>query len=418
MKHLESFLLYFVLFFLPIGQLLEFSLTPSIHLYLIDIVVFLLISVWMIKKLLRKQPFSAPPLAQFILAFAAVTLVSLLFSFIHFSPLQVGIGSLYLFRWICYTGVYFVVYEYKNKQRLLTALMISGVVSAVFGLFQYFLYPNLRNLLYLGWDPHEYRVFGTYFDSGFAAVIYLLTLILIVYFYTENLVKNKLWLVLAGLATYVAFALTYARSSYLAFLAAFFILSILKKNYKFALLSILILGITVILLPRPSQTSEGVKLTRTSTISARETNYLQTLQIIEDNPVIGIGFNLLRYENSKRGFVSQNEGETNHAAAGSDSSLLFVASTTGIIGLIAYILFWYQMVRLELNKGKTDHFLLFVLPTLGALLVNSLFLNSLFYIWTMLWLWILLGISHGTSNTRFIPRSIASNYLKSIFALR
>lgn len=416
MKRSMLFLLYTAILLLPLGQIVQISLRPDVHLYPIDIVVFLLACAMVFVRLLNKIPVVTPPLTPYIVMFASIGIVSLLFSFFQFNFIQVGTGSLYLLRWTCYSSVYFIAYQYENKKHLLYALGLSGTICGIIGLTQYFFYPNLRNLGYLGWDPHEYRVFGTLFDSGFAGIIYVLTLLLLVYLWREF--KHKIWLVLAGILTYAAFALTYARSSYLAFVAAFFILSILKKTYKYTLWAVVILGTTILLLPRPSETSEGVKLERTASISARGTNYLQTLEIVKDNPLIGIGFNTMRYENAKRGNVPAEEQQTNNAGAGSDSSLLFVAATTGILGLLVYSLLWIQMVRIELKKEEAERSHLLILPTLGALLVNSLFLNSLFYIWVMLWVWILLGVSHGTSNRIFVSSPVPRNNLKSIFTLR
>lgn len=410
-----SFLLYLSIFLLPFGQISRLEPIAGVRVYLVDIVVFLIALIWLVTLVVRKS-FITPPLTPNIILFTGVGAISILISFLSFSPQQVGIGSLYLLRFICYASIYFVAYEFSPKKHLLKALLISGVISVVFGLFQYFLYPNLRNLIYLGWDPHEYRVFGTLFDSGFAGIIYVLTLILIAYLWHEF--RNKTWLCITGVITYVAFALTYARSSYVAFLMAFLILSILKRTYKYALYSVLILGLTLFWLPRPSKTSEGVKLERTASISARGDNYLQTFEIIKDNPILGVGFNTLRYENNRRGNIAAENPAMSNAAAGSDSSLLFVAATTGILGLIAYVLLWIQMIRIELAKEKVNRSPLLVLPIIGALLVNSLFLNSLFYIWVMLWLWILLGVSHGSGNGIFVTSSVTSNYLKSIFSFR
>jgi hypothetical protein len=72
------------------------------------------------------------------------------------------------------------------------------------------------------------------------------------------------------------------------------------------------------------------------------------------------------------------------AAAGMDSSLLFVAATTGIIGAAAYIYLLFSMIR----NGKKSRF---YIASFAALLVHSLFVNSLFYPWVMIWMWILTG---------------------------
>ncbi|MFH1694146.1 MAG: hypothetical protein ABH880_00035, partial [Patescibacteria group bacterium] len=70
-----------------------------------------------------------------------------------------------------------------------------------------------------------------------------------------------------------------------------------------------------------------------------------------------------------------------HSGAGSDSSLLFVLATTGVFGLAAYL----AIFTLALQKNTC------LLACLGALAVNSLFVNSLFYSAIMVFLWVLLA---------------------------
>ena len=119
-------------------------------------------------------------------------------------------------------------------------------------------------------------------------------------------------------------------------------------------------------LPRPG--GEGVKLERVFSLNQRFANYREGLQLIKLSPVFGLGFNTMRYY--RNDFVS-------HAAAGLDSSLLFVLATTGIIGLLTY---------LNLLKSLWQTSLLVKL-SLSAVLVHSLFQNSFFYPLIMIWLW-------------------------------
>jgi hypothetical protein len=75
------------------------------------------------------------------------------------------------------------------------------------------------------------------------------------------------------------------------------------------------------------------------------------------------------------------------AAAGLDSSLLFIAATTGVVGLAAFIFLFVSMIRLAQGRFRTIY-----LASVAAVAVHSLFVNSLFYPWVMVWLWVLTGL--------------------------
>ena len=139
-------------------------------------------------------------------------------------------------------------------------------------------------------------------------------------------------------------------------------------------LKLLLLGILFVIilpfLPRPG--GDGVKLERVFSIKQRIDNYQDSLVIIKDHPVFGVGFNTLRYY--------QNQ-PLSHAGAGLDSSLLFVLATTGILGFLAYL-------NLLNHIYKTS---LLIKISLIVLLTHSLFQNSLFYPWILIWFFSLVG---------------------------
>ena len=391
-------LLLFVLF--PFGQLTRISLAPSISLYVHDMVIGLVLALWGLSHIWSHTAFDRSPLLKPIAYFSGVTLISLLANMSRFDISEVLVGSLYLVRWIVYSGLYFVVHEQvaqKNikPQTILKGLLFAGSVSGLFGLIQYTLYPNLRNMIYLGWDPHEYRVFGTFFDSGYLGIILVLTLILCIFRWKEHKVLRRPFIALLTIVTYIAFAFTYSRSSYLAFLAGVSSIYLLKNSWKLFAVAVVTLGITMYFLPRPSPTSEGVKLERTSTVNARLVNYQQSWDIITDNPVSGVGFNTLRYYKRDHSLVAINEWETNHAGAGLDNSLLFVWATAGTFGLAAYLYLWYSALRQILQGFKSSNttpLSMVTLVSITAIAAHSLFLNTLFYPWIMIWYWLLLGI--------------------------
>jgi hypothetical protein len=161
-------------------------------------------------------------------------------------------------------------------------------------------------------------------------------------------------------------ALTYSRSTLLSFILVFGYISIIKKNIKIFLIALLIVISTILILPR--MPGEGTKLERDSSILAKIENYKQGLVIFFKNPIIGIGYNNIPQLNYKNNLSS-------HSNSGFDGSLLTIAVTTGIIGL-AFLLLG---LHYEFIHGN-----LFYQSLLLAILIHSLFANSLFYPYTFL----------------------------------
>ena len=247
------FFIFLVLF--PFGQLtkvpLGFLNTPEIHLYLTDIVLFLLVLSWGVWRVFqRKQRYHLPPLATPIFIFFLIGGLSLIVNSSLFTSREVGVGFLYLLRWIFYAGLYFVLFDLKKKFKWLNwengrcFLIIIGSAIGIFGLVQYFLWPNLKALEVLQYDPHFYRAVGTFLDPGFTGIILVLTLILIS---AKNWGLWGLWVIV-----YLALALTYSRASWLAFFIGMSILSFYKKSWKLFLLTTGVLVLTWFLIPQPS----------------------------------------------------------------------------------------------------------------------------------------------------------------------
>lgn len=334
---LTKILIYLLFLILPFGQL---ERLPGLPVYLHDLVILLLIILNF-----KFLPLSRP--AVWFLASAGLSLIIALFKL----PLnQVVISSLYLVRWLTYACL-LPIYQH-NKLNLKPLLKYLCLALAVLGILQYLFIPDTRFLASLNWDDHYYRLISTVFDPNFLGLIFVLGLILF------NLQ------ILPSLILLIALLLTYSRSSYLSLVAVIFFLVVFKKKFKYLWL-ILIFALLPVL-PRPG--GEGVKLERWFSVEQRLANYRESLQLIKVSPVFGLGFNTLRYY--RNDLIS-------HAAAGLDSSLLFVLATTGFIGLLTY-LNWLK------SLWQTS---LLVKLSLVAILVHSLFQNSLFYPLIMIWLW-------------------------------
>lgn len=373
-----------------LGQLGAISLGNTITLYLHDIFA----AVLLLYALISKKISSNGSLTRPILIFAAVAVISLIVNYHRFSIMQIEIALLYLVRWIVYSVLYFIAFKAVNpSKRWLIFLYWYGVAVAALGLVQYVYYPYLRNLSYLGWDPHLFRVFSTFFDPNYLSIFLVLTLFLGMYY-----VSKMKWYFFAGqLVTFVAFCLTYSRSGYVAFIVGLFVYALFMRKLKVFLVGIFLFIAILFMLPKAD--GEGVKLFRTVSTFARVGNWERGFVLIKDAPIFGYGFNTLRYVQEQRGWVTDKNGVPSKAGAGLDDSFQFLWATTGILGLLSYIWILVRMgkifVRL-LNNGNTRVLGVIGISTLIATIIHSQFINSLFYPQILMWWFIVAGASEQT----------------------
>ena len=358
---------YLVLF--PLGQLIRLPIASytKIVLYPTDVLVGLMFLIYIIK--VGVGGLFTPPLKSLL----TLSMVSLLISLNWFSTKEVFIGSLYLFRVLGYIGFYKLV-RILIKEKLLSATRLSqfllglSLVSATLGWLQYLFLPDVRFLKLFGWDDHYYRMVGSFLDPGYLAILLVFGILFAINFYLDKkTIKMFVAIVFLGLAL----ALTYSRAGYLALLIGSFVLLLRRGYLKYFVLLLILFILIVINLPRPP--SEGVQLERTKSVVARLTNYRETLAIVQKSPIFGVGFNNLCAARQK--FIKR-ENPLSHSCSGSDSSVLFILSTVGIVGLILIIHWFLRSIYLFRNS------ILFVSLT-SSLIVSSLFANTFFYPWLM-----------------------------------
>jgi len=346
---------------------LSFPLT-EIHISWLDIGVVLINVYFLIKNISRLTFFyKNNSLVRALILFYSVGLISLFFRIFTLEPRAIFVGFLYWSRGLMYGLLFIPLSDLFTKSSLKKLLFSLGLATVITGIGQYIISPDIRFLEVAEWDPHYYRVVGTILDPGFVGAVLTVFLLLLVFF--RDKFKPKTFLLMI-IPTYLTFALTYSRSSYLALLAGIAAYSVKVKSVKPFIISFLLLVATILLLPR-SPGGEGVKLERTSSVQARIINWQRTLQIFSQNPVLGVGFNTYRYAQKQAGFLDNIKWLKSHSGAGADSSLLFVAATTGIVGLAFYLRFLSRL------WNYPSVFPLYI--PLASLLVHSLFLNSLFY---------------------------------------
>lgn len=403
MEKLLKLLLYAIIFVLPFGVVFRLPLQNNIAISVLDILVLLfdLIGVFVYKKSLfkNKKTFLR---AHVMFIFACI----LGYIFVpSLSREQVLTSILYLVRFVAYTFMIFpLAQSLRGNSRLyLTSLAGAGFVFAVFGLFQYFLYPNLMNLRYLGWDDHLYRVFSTFFDPNFAGAFLGLVLLLFAYLLVSSKKFNRenIFILIGFLTTSFAFFLTYSRSSYVSFIFSVLFFLVLSKKKKFVILTIMVFVLGLYFIPKNLK-SEGVHLFRTASIVARSTEYTKSIQIFLENPTTGTGFNTYRYVQQKIGFI-KNENNKSHSDAGLPNSFLLVLATTGIIGFLSFTYLLFGLFKLASGIRKKNIYLYALLiSSLALVLVDSMFENAFFYPFILIWVTLLLGIGLSEKKSKDI----------------
>lgn len=318
------------------------------------------------------------------LGFILVAVISLIFSPIQLTNSERLIAASYIIR----LGAFFSLLWFPNK--LLSNLAIekilifSGIIIATLGLLQLAAFPDLQFLAFNNFDPHYLRTVSSLLDPNFTGAFLSLTAIIL----WPKLFAKKILpadLLIFGLI-YITLLTTFSRGGYLAFGTGLLTVSILQKSPKQVILSVILTGIllfsfkeynSIVAVPR--------KIDRGQSAAARLDTWQQGFDIFQKYPVLGVGFNAYRYalrdlKLADEQFLSKRGASTN------DSSLLYVASTTGVIGLGFYLAFLLGIFKLGWRLKISHTRGVILIGGLAALLAQSFFANTLFYPFLLIWL--------------------------------
>ncbi|MEK7112772.1 MAG: O-antigen ligase family protein [Patescibacteria group bacterium] len=389
-KKITEVLLFIYLILFPFGQLPSFTAKiseASIRAHPADIVALVIAAVFLTKKFAKPNIWRHFKNLLYGLGF------SLIFSLTIFEPQQLLIGFLYLLRLIGYSFFFLAIWNYLKRvaarKILFGSLIAVSLFSSLFGLLQYFVYPDVRALVEWGWDDHLYRLVGTFLDPSFTSIFLVFGFLGAFAAYIRT--RKKYFLPLLAVIL-ISITLTYSRAGYLALFAGLTTLLFINKKLK-RILSILALFL-FILAAVPNWGSEGVRLLRTRSIFARLTSYSEAIALTSKSPVFGIVYNNLCIAKEK--FLGNPANYDSHSCSGVESGLLLLLATSGIVGLFMFV---YLILKLGAGVGRDLYGTTFIASG-AALLVHSLFVNSLFYPWVMGWMGILLAISLKEKNLR------------------
>lgn len=377
-----------------------------------DFVIPIFIIIWLFKRY-KNLNFSTATLS-FLKKFGLFILLaifSLLLALLNLPSSEVIASSLYLIRLIGYFALLPITISIlttpkdsskssissaelqKNFQNILIFIGLSSFLIALTGFIQLQILPDLEGLESLGYDPHINRLVGSWLDPNFIGgfFAYIICIFSALIFYLKDRRQQILTLLLITILA-IALFLTYSRSAYLAVAIGLFILGLIKSRK--ALIILIILATLGISISDRAQQRVGELVTSITSVlfntaenpdptaRLRIENWNQTLNLIQEKPFFGHGYNTLTYVKLQHGYLKDAD---NHAASGSDSSLLTILAATGLFGLLTFLAILLQPLTLSIRswlKQKTPLYQGYALGLFTAyltLLVHSNFVNSLLF---------------------------------------
>ncbi|PIV90086.1 hypothetical protein COW46_04295 [Candidatus Gracilibacteria bacterium CG17_big_fil_post_rev_8_21_14_2_50_48_13] len=396
----EKYLLLLLSICLVLGQLARLPLPISdIGILISDLLIPWIVFLWFGKQLLfykclPKTRFGLP-----IFLFLGIACFSLLVQ-VPFLPLgQIVQAGFYLVRLLSYFLLFFVcvhIFEQEGEKatpKHLHLLLWTALLLGITGILQFLFVPDFRFMAPLGWDPHIGRLLGTWYDPNYIAGFFSVVIGLFVcHWYAKPLKERGFFIPAVVLFLAVCFLLTYSRSGMVAFGVVVAVLGLLRFRSLF-IVALLIFSLGLMVSDRLQERFMGLVEGGLATVTGsldydldvtsqkRVESWDQSLSLLEGNLVLGIGYNTIEFRKQDRGLILDPKS---HSASGSDSSLLNILLTTGILGLLLYCYLYaswcYASLRLFFSnntRASTSFFGLGMFALLMSLLLHSFFVNSL-----------------------------------------
>jgi len=394
---LLSFFYYGAFIAFVLAEIARVQITPFLGITLLDVMVSLLICCWLYFSHRQKISLIAKTLTRPFIFVVLSMIISLVVNSFFLKPMDLFFSSLFMIRWIVYALILGIVpsFSIQLRAKIRYCMIASGMAIIFLGIIQYVFYSSLRNLFYLGWDDHLYRLFSTFLDPNFSGMFLVIFLLFILPFLRDSIQRKDqhkavLWAVLSSVA-FISVLLTYSRGAYIMLIVGIFVYLFLNGKKVLAGISILIILITIMF--SANTKVEGLNPFRTASSNARLESMKNALQISRDHPLFGVGFNAYRYAQIAYGFRVAYTPFPSHSDSGTDNSFLFIFTTTGIIGFAAYLYFLYSLGKGRLHLSRKNHLSQAFIASLISWGVGSFFINGLFYSLMLFWMWTFYGVT-------------------------
>ena len=278
-------------------------------------------------------------------------LITFFIRFFDYSLFENIVSFLYFLRLFFYFLFFsYLYFYYQNKVRedLFLGFLIFIFLTIVFSLTQIFLYPNLRNLVYLGWDVHQNRLFGVFFDTSVTASVYG-----VVFLFLLTYDNKRLFFLLPIFFLMLYF--TYSRFVIFSFLLTLFLFFLKKSLMKYFFITLLFIIFLLIFFPQRS--GVGVNLNRVFSIESRIKENILGIKMGLKSPLFGIGYNRIRYFRQRNNLIWKSDFDINHGASSFQSTYVTLFVASGIFGVLFFL---KGLVNLTLKNENFFYPLFFI----------------------------------------------------------
>jgi O-antigen ligase len=377
---------------------------------ILDLITPPLILVWFGLKLFHKETLHWPRVTLPAALFLLIGFASLLLHSTALSTTDFLASAFYGVRWASLFFLCIIVANQTPGEQKLTWKILIGftVLLCIAGFVQLVFVPNFTAFEDLGWDPHQGRLLSTWFDPNFVGG-YLAFFTPLLLGYAWDLKKDRPWALPALGIIVVALALTLSRSAYVALFVGLLTFGALRSVKLLAIggIALTLLGLLVgPVRDRVESLIENVQSVSSETYTLpdasarlRYDSWRIGWTLFRDSPLLGQGYNAYKFAALDKGLIKDPNV---HAASGSDSSVLTILSTTGILGFLAFLSV-YALLFITAWKKRRDGIGLGLLSGLTGLLIHSIFVNSLLFPLFMAPFWISCGLLLGEAKPSSIP---------------
>lgn len=276
-----------LLFLLPFGQLLRWSITDSVVIYPHDVILSLIVLLYTIDIFRNKSKTIWQKLKRWrweVLVWGYFWLLGVIKLLIGNDPHQflimsrLGVYALGLL--IAIKSINQCRINLHNRHLQAKLLWIVGLgLFAWLSFVLYLIFPDMRSLAFFGWDDHYYRLIGTLFDPNYTGLVLSVGILMTLgWIGLKNRSYSSIvrWLLpVLSLLFSICLGLTFSRSSWLSLVVAItglFIVALIKKQFVLKQLGLilatgLVILATVVFAPKPG--GEGVDLTRSASVNSR-----------------------------------------------------------------------------------------------------------------------------------------------------
>ena len=356
-----------------------------------------------------------------VLSFIIICVLSLIWSNSPFISLKEL--PLFLAGPLLYFIIVNDIYNERQINRIISAILIMGGLFGIYGILQY---NGIDFSFWIG-NYGRGKVFGLFGNVGYFAEYLILPLPIAISLFLVSKNKTIKILLLIGILTMAStITLTFTRTSYLSLVISFIFMLLLfvisrgkrlfKENKKIfiVILTAIVLIVSLFVIPTSlnekgtilSKIKERVSISQLGSefsTGRRVAIWKYTIPMIKDYPLLGSGigsfkYNSLRYQAK---FFDQGDNRALYPYGVADKThneYLQLGAELGIIGLIIFIwlIFAYFNYGLKILKREKDRYkqgvIIGLMGSVMAFLIDSIFWFPLHHSFTSSLFWLCLGL--------------------------